>query len=392
MKWMISEDRLGTDQREVIDEIGQISTRPIWIKGHAGSGKSVLLLHSLKDYLVRNPTAKVCVVVYTHSLVDLMKNGLSQIPFLSTRTIDVLTIYGIMDKINANVKYKAIFCDEIQDLPLEFITKMKNASTHLIMAGDSSQSIYPTVKGLSMIPTNPASPQEINKTIAPIEKKLGVIYRLTSTVISMLKNVFTDMLTDIPRIGNEDTQIKLFESTSTEAEIKYCWESAKETNYLRPSDVCAILISGKKSIVKFVNTVLQLEKKGEWQVVENSFGEIDFGSMNNHLHANGIPLVLIGNGYGLLEKADKENKIVVMTYHSAKGLDFDYVFLPMVGSDMWLHSSVPVNALLLVALSRSKSGLTITYTGSLYRPLTPFLNGILSRPLPENNNNNEVVF
>jgi hypothetical protein len=53
---------------------------------------------------------------------------------------------------------------------------------------------------------------------------------------------------------------------------------------------------------------------------------------------------------------------------------------------------VSVNALLLVALSRSKSGLTITYTGSLYRPLTPFLNGIQPRPLPGNNDNNEVLF
>ena len=76
MKWMISEDKLGSDQVEVIDEIGKISNKPIWIKGHAGSGKSVLLLHALADYVVKKPRARVCVVVFTKSLVDLLEIGL----------------------------------------------------------------------------------------------------------------------------------------------------------------------------------------------------------------------------------------------------------------------------------------------------------------------------
>jgi superfamily I DNA/RNA helicase len=63
-----------------------------------------------------------------------------------------------------------------------------------------------------------------------------------------------------------------------------------------------------------------------------------------------------------------------MTYHSAKGLDFDYVYLPMVNEDMYIHSNE--NALLLVALSRSKSGLFISYTGSLYPNLRKFLSDI----------------
>ena len=81
-----------------------------------------------------------------------------------------------------------------------------------------------------------------------------------------------------------------------------------------------------------------------------------------------------------------------MTYHSAKGLDFDYVYLPMTGNEMWLHSNVPINSLLLVALSRSKSGLTITYNGQLFRPLKPFLVGIQSMPLPTDDINDNVVF
>ncbi|MBL0080680.1 MAG: hypothetical protein IPP53_16720 [Bacteroidetes bacterium] len=127
MKWMITEDKLGSDQVEVIDEIGKINNKPIWIKGHAGSGKSVLLLHSLADYLVKKPTANVCVVVFTRALVDLLETGLKQIPKLNGKTIPVHTIYDVKDLIDNKNRFDAIFCDEYKDLPISFIQSMKSA-------------------------------------------------------------------------------------------------------------------------------------------------------------------------------------------------------------------------------------------------------------------------
>ena len=97
----------------------------------------------------------------------------------------------------------------------------------------------------------------------------------------------------------------------------------------------------------------------------------------------------VGNNYGSLSDADRENKVVLMTYHSAKGLDFDYVYLPMANDDMYIHSNI--DSLLLVALSRSKSGLFISYTGSLYPSLHKFLVGIKPK-LISNNDSTEVVF
>jgi superfamily I DNA/RNA helicase len=391
MKWMISEDRLGSDQREVIDEIGKISSRPIWIQGYAGSGKSVLLLHSLKDYLAKKSTANICVVVFTNSLVDLLSTGLKQIPFLEGKKVPVYTIYDLKKRIDGNSRYDAIFCDEIQDLPIEFIKRMKVACTHLIIAGDAAQSIYTSVPVFN---TAPATPSEIVSNIQPVEKRLGVIYRLTKSVIAMLRNVFTEMLGERPVIGNVDTEIKLFKSASIDGEISYCWAEAKETNQLRTSDVIAILLYGHDAIVKFVNSVLDIESKPIWtRVNKNNGNSPDYDLLNSHLEKHKVPLMYIGNGHGSLVKADSENKIVIMTYHSAKGLDFDYVYLPMVGSNMSLHSSVPVNALLLVALSRSKSGLTITYTGDQYRSLKPFLRSITPKSLPNpNTNSKEILF
>lgn len=389
MKWMITEDKLGTDQVEVIDEIGKITDKPIWIKGHAGSGKSVLLLHSLADYLVKKPTANVCVVVFTRALVDLLETGLKQIPKLEGKSIPVLTIYQLKYRIEKGIsKYDAIFCDEVQDLPLEFIQSMKSVCDHLIIAGDAEQSIYNSVP---IWDQRPATSKEIQDAIVPIEKKLGVIYRLTESVLKVLKKVFPSMLNDMPNIAKVDTEIILYEANSdnNEQEIKFCWKEIKQTNTLRASEVSAVLISSHDAIVEFVNSVLRIEGIEIWQRVNAKDKKPDYEKMNSYLLSKGVPIMYVGNNYGSLTGADRDNKVVVMTYHSAKGLDFDYVYLPMVNDDMYIHSNE--DSLLLVALSRSKSGLFISYTGSIYPDLNKFLSGIQPKQI-SNNDNTEIVF
>lgn len=389
MKWMITEDKLGTDQVDLIDEIGKINNKPIWIKGHAGSGKSVLLLHSLADYLVKKPTANVCVVVFTRALVDLLETGLRQIPKLSGKNIPVLTIYQLKYRIEKGMaNYDAIFCDEVQDLPLEFIQSIKSVCKHLIIAGDAEQSIYNSVP---IWDQRPATSKEIQDSIVPIEKKLGVIYRLTESVLKVLKNVFPSMLNDMPNIARVDTEIKLYQSNSqdNEQEIKYCWDEIKQTNTLRTAEVSAVLISGHDAIMEFVNTVLRIEKIEPWQRVDGKDRKPDYEALNLFLKNNGVPIMYVGNNYGSLSDADRENKVVLMTYHSAKGLDFDYVYLPMANDDMYIYSNI--DSLLLVALSRSKSGLFISYTGSLYPSLHKFLVGIKPKQI-SNNDSTEVVF
>lgn len=387
MQWMITEDKLGADQVNVIDEIVKISDKPIWIKGHAGSGKSVLLLHSLADYLILNPNARVTVVVFTKALVDMLSVGLSQIPKLNGKNIPVQTIYQLKHKMeNNHSKYDAIFCDEIQDLPIDFIKSIKSFCTHLIIAGDAEQSIYNIVP---VFEARPARPQEIKDSIIPIERNLGIIYRLTTSILNVLKRVFPAMLADMPNIANADTQIKLFEADTLDKEINFCWNDIKKTNTLRSSEVSAVLISTHDAIVYFVNKVLELEGKNTWIRVSKSDDNPNYDLMNEHLKNVQIPLMYIGNGHGSLVDADTHNKVAIMTYHSSKGLDFDYVYLPLVNNKMYIHSNE--NSLLLVALSRSKSGLFISYTDVLYPGLYPFLAEVNVEKIQENNSS-DIIF
>ena len=49
--------------------------------------------------------------------------------------------------------FDAIFCDEVQDLPISFIVSIRAACKHLIIAGDAAQTIYSEVPQFKLPPT-----------------------------------------------------------------------------------------------------------------------------------------------------------------------------------------------------------------------------------------------
>lgn len=388
---MIEEAKLGKNQRDIIEEIGKTSGRPVWIQGHAGSGKSVVLLHALSDYLIRNKEANVVVVVFTKALVDLIKLGIKQIPALKKRHVPVFTIYQLDKKIESGDRYDAIFCDEVQDLPMVFIEKMKNSCTQLVIAGDASQSIYGHLKKWK---SKPALSEEIMLGISPIQKKSSTIYRLTKSVIAVLKNVFSDLVNDKTYSGKEDSQIRLFQSNTDNAieETTFSWDELEMINRIRPEEVAAILIFEKKHIIFYCQQVLKHKNKEYWnekKVTQWEKEKYDFDDLNKHLTKNGIPLMFVGNGKGSLEEVDEKNKIIIMTYHSAKGLDFDTVCLPYLSVD--LDKTDNEDALILVALSRAKRDLIITYTQYMYNGFKKFLKDLTPKIINDESDE-EILF
>ena len=388
MHWMVPEEKLGSDQNDVIEEISKIGDKTIWIKGHAGSGKSVVLIQSIKDYLTIYPEAKICVVVFANALLDFIKEGIKQIPNLDRIEIPVLTIYGLYPKImnKQTMPYDAIFCDEVQDLPLSFILAMRNACKHFIIAGDSAQSIYSVPPQFQ---SRTATESEIINELKPIEKSLNTIYRLSKNIVKMLRNVYPELLDDLIHINKENTQIRVFKSHSLKKEIEFIWNDANNTKKRRPEDTIAILISEREKISYFVNKVLELNNKQLWEPVYDSNKELDFAKMNKHLVDCELSLMYVGNKKGSLNFKGQQNKVIIMTYHSSKGLDFNYVYLPLADINMYIHDRV--NSLLLVALSRSKVGLTISYTSELYPGLIPFLKDIEIKNLEDINNSNQII-
>ena len=354
MAWMIREDQLDPDQREFINVESKKSGN-IWVKGFAGSGKSVLLIHSLKNVLSKEPNARIAVVVYTHSLIDMFKTGMKELNISSS--IPVMTYIEFCDKTTQNFDY--IFCDEVQDLPSRVLYAMNNRSRKVIVAGDSNQSIYDTDPRWNEPVVNPS---QVGDIINARAFSLNMIHRLTRSIIAAVQKILPSMnIWGAKRdLTKQDVNIRLCEASSETEEVKYIYQEAQKGANV--SDTSVILLPTLNLISKFANQVLSANSKPQWNEKKNNYGKPDFGDLNRHFKNNGIKIQFIGSGYGSLSDAERNKEAILMSYHSSKGLDFDNVFLPYLNNNFYLHPS-NANTLFMVAMTRSRKNLYLTYFG-----------------------------
>ena len=358
MAWMIDVEKLDPNQQELYDR--KLETN-MWIKGFAGSGKSVLLIHKLKKILHDEPDVKVCVVVYTLSMVDLFKTGMNELGMPST--IPVIT-YFRFEKEPDERKYDYIFCDEVQDLPENILRLMNNrlsSNGKIIVAGDSNQSIY----------EGKVDPQKIGEILGGAkEESLLYVHRLTRTIMNAIQKILPSA--NMWGAGKEYTQpdksIFLNKAEREENEVEFVYNEAlkgPDSSYGNTQETSAILIPTRQNIIKFVQLLLQHFEAPIWIEKSDKFDNPDFADLNKHLMQNNIRLQYIGNGIGSLEDAVRRKDIILMTYHSSKGLDFDNVFLPFMSWDLYI-AKFRADTLLMVAITRTKKNLCISYTGNLH--------------------------
>lgn len=354
MAWMIKYDKLDDDQKDFVDK--EINSRGnIWIKGFAGSGKSVMLIHALRKKMDSNPDSNVCVVVYTHSLIDMFKTGMAE---LGMPSIPVMTYHQFK---KGHGSYDYIFCDEVQDLPADVLSQMKQRSQHVYVAGDSNQSIY----------ENTVTTTEIGNIINARPFVLTRIYRLTRSIMNAVSNLLPNMDIFGSRrdMTKKDVSVRLGKGYDENEEVKYVWEQS--SNATSEGYSAAVLLPKHDYIIDFANRLLRQNGKTTWALQENNYGKPDYTSLNNHFRNQGLKIEYVGNGYGSFQNAERNRNTILMTYHSAKGMDFDNVFLPFLSDDTSI-SSRDEETLFMVAITRSKMNLFITYSGYLHRLVSKF--------------------
>ena len=134
------------------------------------------------------------------------------------------------------------------------------------------------------------------------------------------------------------------------------------TKAVNVGDTAAILIPSAQKIIYFVNLALRHAGKSAWEGITNQYGKPDFGAMNTYLKANGVKIQYVGNGYGSFSENDR--RIILMTYHSAKGLDFENVFIPFANNNLYISPDESMaKTLFMVAMTRSRKNLYISYYG-----------------------------
>ena len=346
---MIREDKLDSDQKDFVYNKVKASGN-IWIQGFAGSGKSVLLIHSLLDVLKKEPSARTCIVVYTHSLIDMFETGMAELKF--PKKIPVMTYlkFRISDE-----EYDYIFCDEVQDLPKYVVISMKNRCKKVIVAGDSNQSIY----------ENTIEPEEIKSVLNAEPYTLNIIHRLSRSIISVVQSLFPSMnIWNAKRDNTKiDVEVRYCTASTKLNEVEYVWKEALKA--VNVNDTAVILLPTHKKITSFINRLCEHLKKDAWVKTYNDYNKPDYNAMNSYFAKSGIRLEYVGNSYGSFQNAVNKKNVILMTYHSSKGMDFENVFIPFCSDDLNLNFTNS-DAVFMVALTRSRKNLFISHTGKPY--------------------------
>lgn len=361
MAWLVPENKLDAQQRLFLDSEA-IFKQNVWIKGFAGSGKSILILYSVKKILARNPEAKLLLVVFTHSLIKMFTAAFEEMGL----NVQVETYYAFM---KSPSHYDYILCDEVQDLTERVIVALERYADRVIVAGDANQSIYlsdpqwrePTID------KNYLSSRDYQ------EQELTIIHRLPKSLIEVVNHFMPDMHIFSAKLDmtKPDVQVRVCKAERVEDEIRYLLDRAQKA--IQGGYTVAVLLPTQDLMVLFVNWVLYCMGRQQWDPPQrNRWGKYDFFLLNRGLSNAGIPLQCIANGDGAFSSSIPQ--INVMTYHSSKGLDFDNVFIPFASEGVPIFSSDEElsRRLFMVAMTRTRSNLCITYTGTPYEELNSF--------------------
>ena len=380
MSWIIPENKLDEQQRDFVDNVN-INQRNVWIKGFPGSGKSVLLAYTIKKIKRQSPSASIVVVVFTHSLISMFKAAFREMNV----HVDVVTYFDFM---KSSRSYDYILSDEVQDLTPSVLREMNSRGRHVIVAGDENQSIYETAPR-----TNEAtvSPSQINSLLNSREFSLNIIHRLTRSIIHVVNNFLPNLRIFTSQIDRTkiDTQVRICNAQNQDEEVQYILQEGKKA--VNNGYTVGVLIPTGKAIISFVNTALRKEGKPEWVPTTNRFGSIDFSSLNTHLSRNGMPIQYVGNGTGSF--SEDSRKITVMTYHSSKGLDFDNVFIPNLNRGLFITYDESLSrTLFMVAMTRSRNNLYLTYSGMKHEYLRNFSSDCNSIDIHANLNQQSTTF
>jgi superfamily I DNA/RNA helicase len=374
MPWFISRERLDPDQSEFVD---QRTHQKMFITGFAGTGKSVVMIHKLIEIYRGNPNAKCCVISFTHALLEMFKLGIDECGILENRVadklnecaakngqIDLVTKYAFKNNLTSPnpIRYDFIMVDEVQDLCYSDIENIKQSRTrNVYFGGDTNQSIY-TEDPKDKEPT--IGENTLFEMLNVEQKKLVTLYRITPSILNVVKLIMPELehkLQDT-RFGHRgDADVILASASDEFDEAKYVFENAKI--YAEDIELTAILFPIHSWIGDFIRHILTLNDVEITTEISNMISKRSYSQLNQIFMDNNIRMEYVGNEHGSFRNARDKHNIVLMTYHSAKGMDFDNVFVPFLSSSRHKKFSFFLPKPLMVAFTRANVNLTISYSG-----------------------------
>jgi superfamily I DNA/RNA helicase len=363
MKWMISINDLDAVQARAIENILSNQERNHWVKGFAGSGKTIVLTHVLERLANTKPPVKICFATFTHALKDLVESGLSE---SAKKRITISTFDGLK---TLRGRFDLLVADEMQDIKNETLPVLKSKADVLIVAADSDQSIYKFS----------ISASALQSAVKPAkEHQLREIHRINENIFEIATSVYEQAnVVSQTTVRQDDERARIYKGTSLRDEFVTMFEEADRLS--AKGSPSAILFPTKKLMDSFIATIsVTLSYPGSPPSVKESgrgkdgtFG-VQFQEINDYLKRAKSPVQVFGGGGGDLYETDVRKMILLMTYHSAKGLDFPFVFLPHLTASTGLNAfkggtDSDERRLFFVASTRARERLYLSYHGEPHR-------------------------
>ena len=360
MKWLPGENDLVKEQTDFRNQIWSENGN-IYVSGFPGSGKSVCLLYAVKTIRDKEPNASILFVEFTHSLIKMIEVALSE---LGLANIQVVT-YVDFERHHRGT-YDYIICDEVQDMSAHLLELMKSRAKRIIVGGDPNQSIYDTMPNGDQT----VGPDEMKRILMPKTSELTILHRLNKFIIRGINSFMPQMrmLAEKSSMLKKHKPAYVWHCIDQTDEVKRIMEDAKTA--LNYGESVAILLPVHWKIENFVNLYLQAIGIPTFDFSQDrQYGKPNYGLLNQYLEKNGVKMQSITNGFGSL--VTDSDKIILSTYHSSKGLDFDKVFMPFCNQGIGNEDDP---RLFMVAMSRSRKDLTLSYTTNMNRFIQQFFN------------------
>ncbi len=329
--WMIKESELDDDQLQVLQAT---LDKSCIVAGCAGSGKSVLaLIKAQRIQKERGNDYKV--IVYTKALCKYMSSGKRELGL----TNDFYYYYDWKNK-RTMPSAEYVIVDEIQDFTKEEILEFVSATRkYFFFFGDTAQSIYEGFK--DTVPVDRIR-DFIPSRYVIRNWELYRNYRLPIPVARVVQKVGVDLQTYYERSykSKEIEKPRFIRYDSAEKQLIAIHNIIKRNNL---TDV-AILLPHNDYVGEVYDKLSNLGgnyelKRNDREDWRNSQDSLNFDSSNPK----------------------------IMTYHSAKGLQFETVFLPYIENFSGNDSD---RKGLYVAMTRTYKYLYVMYSGKLPSPLS----------------------
>jgi hypothetical protein len=321
--WDVSEETMDDDQLDLIE---YTDDKSMLVAGCAGSGKSVIAMHKAEQ--LYNKGKDVILIAYTRSLSRFMKDG---------KTVPAFRFYHHYLWKNKLQMPKAdyIIVDEIQDFTKAEIQEFINAARkHFLFFGDTAQSIYRQYGKQTMTIEEIASMTGLN----PLQ--LYNNYRLPRPVAKITQDyVGVGVQKYRERVyQNKETELPHFVHYDSEQEQIEALQKLVKDNEGRK---VGILLQSNPEVIHISQEFLDnnIECEFKYNKGDNDFDYVDNLNFNT-----------------LLPK--------IMTYHSAKGLQFDMVILPLYNG----ANDDESKKALYVAMTRTMHTLYVLYSTSTLLP------------------------